>query len=489
MRFNRGADVVTAITKPIVDSWPLHFRDQISIGNLESNVGIVTLWTQREFVARQLDAKLYAVIGQLYSKKEGINAIIRNCLANKNIRHLIILGSDLNGSGEVLLRLLRGDATADDIAIVDKEIPEHSLRELWQSITVHDMRGLRITEIGQLNETLKQMQSLKPYGDAEIFPRADVQAPETFPSERTGFVVRERYIGEAWLRVLQTIMRFGTVRPSHYEQRQREVINLVTVIEDEDPEQPLWWPFYIFSREQLDSYIPQMTTDRAVDGICYTYGERLRKHFGVDQIDKIVDTLKAAQFSRRAVACTWDPQADSSSSEPPCLDLVQALVSDGKLYLTAYFRSNDMFGAWPPNAYALRALQKLVADKLGLPLGPLTTISCSAHLYESDWRRAQKILDEHALQLKRIGDPRGNIVIRTEDGMIKVVHLGPDGQPLSTYSGTTALELASKLALDRTISDAFHMHDIGAELQKAEVALKLGIKYVQDQALDFMKKN
>src|SRR3989338_4132324 len=86
-------------------SWPLYKSTILLTGNPLSQVGILTLFTQKELISQHLHQDNYALIGQLYNPSQGISILLRNCLANKNLRYLIICGQDLSGSGEALLKL------------------------------------------------------------------------------------------------------------------------------------------------------------------------------------------------------------------------------------------------------------------------------------------------------------------------------------------------------------------------------------------------
>jgi hypothetical protein len=81
-------------------------------------------------------------------------------------------------------------------------------------------------------------------------------------------------------------------------------------------------------------------------------------------------------------------------------------------------------------------------------------------------------------------DPHGNLIIRLEDDIIKVTHLSSLGSVLEEIEGRSAKELFRKIASSNKISMIYHALDIGAELQKAEIALEKGIKYVQDKRLE-----
>ncbi len=50
------------------------------------------------------------------------------------------------------------------------------------------------------------------------------------------------------------------------------------------------------------------------------------------------------------------------------------------------------------------------------------------------------------------------------------------------------MEVFNTIIRENLISSLQHAADLGAELQKAEIALKHGIRYVQDDPLDFSVK-
>ncbi|MFH1630737.1 MAG: thymidylate synthase [Candidatus Aenigmatarchaeota archaeon] len=469
--------------------WPFYFGDQILVKDITSNIGIITLWTKKENVLKELKEN-YCAVGQLYSREEGISAIVRNCLANKNIRHLIITGHDLNKSGEALLSLFeKGVDDTNNIigmkgAMLDKEIPKTSIDDFRKNVKIYDMRGTDFSMIDPLLSSLPRMVS---YGEPEFFPKPEIKLPEVFPNDPSVFKIREQFIGDAWLKILQNIMRFGVLKPNHYGDDAKELINISTVITEEDPDNPRLMEFFDFDKKDLDDYIPQVTTPKKFEGVLYTYGQRLRDYNGIDQIAYIIEDIKRSIGTRRAIAFTWNVEKDMRAPHSPCIDMVHVIAQD-KLHMTAYIRSNDMFKAWPKNAYGLRKLQKIICTETGVPMGCLTTISGNAHVYSSDFRKILKLLDTYKPEYNMKRDPRGNIIIRIEDNSIMVTHLCPDGHRLEEFSGKTAIELYKKIVNDCRVSDLSHAMDVGAELQKAEIALNLGIPYIQDKMLDFGKK-
>ncbi len=474
-------------TSPKEISWPVCFSDLVTVGNPSASVGIVTLWTKKEFILKHLDPQKYALVGQLYSRDEGLNGVLRNCLANKAIRHLVVTGIDLNGSGKALLAFFSNGVSPDHAVLgvegvlIDKEIPLAALETLRQHVTVHDYQHVK--DFSQLPALLSQLPSLPSYGVSEVFPTVTVPVPDTFPSEKSGFPVRHDFIGPAWLEILHLITTLGTIKKSDYGVDQRELLNIVSVIEKEDPDRPQLFSYFPFTQDDLFSYYPQVVSAAALEGVEYSYGQRLRQQKNVDQIQLLIANLRQTPHTRRALAVTWDIEKDLTNEKPPCLILVEFLIQDNFLYLTAFFRSNDMFHAWPRNAFGLRKLQYTVASALHMSSGNLTIISSSAHIYQNNWAAAAQILQEHHAPLKRIGDPRGNLILRVKDGVIFVTHTDPTGKRLDEFSGNDPFALYTKLVLDHKVCDLSHAFYLGTELQKAALALQKGLAYTQDKPL------
>jgi len=129
----------------------------------------------------------------------------------------------------------------------------------------------------------------------------------------------------------------------------------------------------------------------------YTYGNRLRAYpqsgfwyrllkwlgftEGCDQLKELMFRLEDSPNSRRAVMVTWDPEIDSQSDEPPCMDLVQVTIETDSVNVLAIFRSNDLLSAWGMNTIGLAGLQRYIADCLDYECGWIETVSNNPHIY------------------------------------------------------------------------------------------------------------
>lgn len=470
--------------------WPLYFGDNLTLGERDHPAAICCLWMKQTRLAEAISPDLYGVLGNLYSK-DGINYLLRNVFARATIRAIVLCGPDLTKSGAALLNLANHGVdekhrVRGDDAQIDPEIPQGSIDAFRASVRIVDLRGVH--DATQIQEKLVEIGSAlprDPFAEACVFPRRTPAADE-FPAEETGFSIRGDKIIEVWVHLLAAILAFGRRDLTAYTVRQRELLDVVATIHDQDLENldlPPWVPL---TREQLDAYYPQLLTSQRPDNIAYTYGERLFDFNGQDQIAAMIEEIRRMRHSRRAVAALWDPARDPGSEDPPCLNLVQARAREGKLYLTAYFRSHDIFRAWLTNAFGLRKLQAEIAKGVGnCMLGDLVLISQSAHIYADSWEAARKITTEHAREYLKnprlVRDPRGSFNIRIEGYQIHVDHYSPAGNLLATFKGSNARTLQRELAFFTSRID--HAIYLGMELAKAELALKNGWRYTQDQEL------
>lgn len=83
-------------------------------------------------------------------------------------------------------------------------------------------------------------------------------------------------------------------------------------------------------------------------------------------------------------------------------------------------------------------------------------------------------------------DPRGYFLIRVEPaaGLIRTAFCSPDDHVIQAeITGQTALDIVNTLIREEFVSTLQHAADLGSELQKAELALRHGLEYVQDDEL------
>jgi len=499
--------VTTVTTTQELD---LYQPEKFQVLTGSGNAGFCTAWNQpHTLLARAPElAEKAALIGTLYSS-QGVNIIVRNLARNPHITKLYLWGhgtlsnTKFGTVGQEVLKKLWSDGISEDGVISDtpfkleKEIDRAALDKVREHVELIDVSGQDLSDAVDAISAPS-----KPYMEPAVFADAELEEPDTFPSEQVGWTVRGRTVTETWSRVVERIMRYGTVKGTQYGSQQKELIGVTWVVTDEDPAKPSLpkeWPASLrevvgATNEAISEYHDVFMKPDAPDGVAYTYGNRLMsypvKDGTLDQVTQsIVKNLQASPDSRRAVATTLVPSIDAFSDEPPCLTQIQTLQSDGKLHLLATFRSHDIFKAAIPNAFGLRTLQASITERTGFELGSLQITSQSAHIYEADWDNAGKLSAcsfwERPLQKLQEGDadPRGVCVIRVENGEIALDFNGRDGQPLIQFREKSADRIVLQLSKHELLSQSGHALDIGIQLARAELAIKTGKPFTQDRPL------
>ena len=153
---------------------------------------------------------------------------------------------------------------------------------------------------------------------------------------------------------------------------------------------------YPIKGEALFDYVTSLDDEHQIylddDGFIYTYSERLQNYQGRNQLIDIVNRLKQDMGGNRAVAVTFNPFIDNERDDIPCLQLIQALVRDDKLILSVYFRSNDLYGAFPANMMFLTYLGMKIANELDVKFDYIDYHCSSLHIYETDYKQALKVI-------------------------------------------------------------------------------------------------
>ncbi|ADI66124.1 thymidylate synthase [Trichormus azollae] len=482
-----------------------HKPNQLIYGN--GQTAVITGWTVKQAITKHLQPSDYAVIGQLYSPTRGINLLIRNLLLNPHVRYLVILNAtkeDKNaGASQCLLDFFHNgvEESLSDTGrkswkilsaipgYIEIDIDINSLGKLRHSIEVQEAKS--ITQAVNLVKKYSQREIIEPWGFPLEFPMSTVE-PTVLPGSRYGHRIEGKTIAETWVKIIHRIKTTGTIRPTGYDGKWQELIDMIAVITDEPADFYFPEPNYLpIHRSFLEQYISQILDDSPNrEGVKYTYGQRLRSWFGRDQIEQVVNKLVGEIDAASAVMTLWDVK-DHDQGGSPCLNHIWLRIVDNELSLTATLRSNDMFAAWPANAMGLRALQKHIRDEIAkrseydLKMGPLITLSQSAHIYDDTWSNAEQLIQEQYVAICRnidYYDPTGNFLIEIADGQIVVTHTTPgSGEIVGCYYGKNALKLVREICAASPAIRPDHAAYLGLELQKAADCIKLDKSYIQDK--------
>ncbi|XP_036173116.1 thymidylate synthase-like [Myotis myotis] len=102
---------------------------------------------------------------------------------------------------------------------------------------------------------------------------------------------------------------------------------------------------------------------------------------GVDQLQKVTDTIKTNPDDRRIILCAWNPKDLPSMALPPCHALCQFYVVNGELSCQLYQRSADMGLGVPFNITSYALLTYMIAHITGLKPGDFMHTLGDAHIY------------------------------------------------------------------------------------------------------------
>ncbi len=135
--------------------------------------------------------------------------------------------------------------------------------------------------------------------------------------------------------------------------------------------------------------LPQFAgTDKNYHG---AYGFRLRRHFGIDQLERAYYALLNNPDTRQVVLQIWDASRDFplSNGDPanpdiPCNVCSFAKIRGGKLEWTQILRSNDLFLGVPHNFVQFTSLQEILAAWLNIEVGHYRHVSDCLHIYARD---------------------------------------------------------------------------------------------------------
>jgi len=127
----------------------------------------------------------------------------------------------------------------------------------------------------------------------------------------------------------------------------------------------------------------------------------------VDQISKVIETIKTNPDSRRMIVNAWNVGELDDMALTPCHCLFQFYVADGKLSCQLYQRSADTFLGVPFNIASYALLTMMIAQVCNLGYGEFVHSFGDVHLYNDH-------LDQARLQLSRAPKPLPTMRINKE---------------------------------------------------------------------------
>lgn len=128
----------------------------------------------------------------------------------------------------------------------------------------------------------------------------------------------------------------------------------------------------------------------------------------IDQISKVIETIKKNPDSRRIIVSAWNVGELDEMALCPCHCLFQFYVAEGRLSCQLYQRSADVFLGVPFNIASYALLTLMIAQVCNLQPGEFVHTFGDVHLYNNHFTQAEE-------QLSRI--PRALPSIKINPGV------------------------------------------------------------------------
>ena len=465
----------------------LYYADRVNVINPSGDVGLITLWSPFRTVRRKLSTLLdpaagsrVAAVANLYG--DGMLAMLCNLLYNPQVRHLVAVGEDLglDTCGELDAFLAHG--LEDDVMLGQPvwRVPGTArVFPVVPGLDVDRLRTISLRYFGKLSrdgltDELSAYVRNLPNG-ATSAERVRVELPEaTEPAFRPSGgheVVRARPL-DCWEELVVRAMRFG--RPVELRKGRRlELLNAKAVITAPAVEEAEELARYGFDLDRFRAYQERILDPSLPEGISYTYGNRLR------DLPAVADLLRTDPQTRGAYLSLWLPD-DLGASSKPCLTTLFFRLSEGRLTVTAAYRSHNLLWAWLENVYGLMAVLERVAAGAGMEPGSITVISHSltvdpasprfgvAESVAEGWKSDDEF-DRAEGKYALRQDPHGYFEVSAdrERGVVVAEHRF-GGILVKRYEAERAVTIEREVAADMAVSLVSHAMWLGRELTAKE---------------------
>ncbi len=462
---------------------PLFFKNKLHIINPYATLGIVTLWSDTDFIIRRLrnagadldpESSKIAVVGNLHG--QGFRYLLRNLLYNPQIDTLLVLGNDRGGSYCFLSNFfLKGtepvetsvvykgpSGNRDDVKpvrVIGTDYVMDNLVSRDNFPAIPDIIRIEGIEKPDSQAAEEAVTLLENYTSEQLTgKRILIEVPEvvveTYPSNLRAHIIVEKTPSKAWTYLVHRVFRFGK-RVVLEKGERTELQNVKVVIEkprfeEESVIKDCGFDPGSFRKYQEEILCPELPSDKT-----YSYGHRIRAYFGADSLDIVAASLRHGPDDRNCYVSTWDNAADIEGDHRPCLVSLFFRKTDNDLHLTSAFRTHNTSDAWLENVYGLMAIQQYVCGKIGTEPGAITVISHSVSLDPQYLEKVKAIHDRAARTNVIRQDPNGYFLISADgDEIVVRHHHGAD--KIGEYRSRKPLKIQQMMYRDCAISDINH---------------------------------
>ncbi|MCK5234697.1 MAG: hypothetical protein KAJ88_02540 [Candidatus Aenigmarchaeota archaeon] len=421
-----------------------------SQGNPMSPASVIIPMPDKEAIQAAVEAGA-AMAGSVVTANIGVEKVVVNTISNPNIRYIILFGKDSSGhlSGSTILNLHRNGVDDNGKVIGSKgltpylkNVPAEAIERFREQI-IHVIDLMGIDDVDVLKKavgfTIQEPKNavrldIERDGKKESFTLFD---PGKFEKEPMCISITDAIttngmhealthysssiiapsIAKAYPLLLDAVMCAGLEQNLADERLSftKELLNVTVHIEKplEDMVPSGYKPeAWLKDTKEVQQYLGKyantyFSEDLTVgldngkisnirkksgeEGMKYTYGYFIQKHYEVRQILKVAneveESIRNKEPSRRILISLPDPKIFKKVSEVPCFIDYQLFPRYNsyddvwELHATAHMRSHDVKNAFPANAYAFATILEKISSITGTRPATLTIFFGSAHVY------------------------------------------------------------------------------------------------------------
>jgi len=122
----------------------------------------------------------------------------------------------------------------------------------------------------------------------------------------------------------------------------------------------------------------------------------------IDQIAQVIERIKKDPYDRRLIVSAWNPGELDQMVLPPCHAFIQFFVAKGKLSLSMYQRSCDMFLGVPFNIASYALLLSMISQVTNLEPGEFVHMLGDAHIYHNHFDQVKTQLSRETYPLPKL---------------------------------------------------------------------------------------
>ena len=122
----------------------------------------------------------------------------------------------------------------------------------------------------------------------------------------------------------------------------------------------------------------------------------------IDQLQSLVEGIKADPYGRRHILTAWNPGELDAMALPPCHCFAQFYVADGRLSCQMYQRSQDIFLGGPFNIASYSLLTHMIAQVCELQVGEFVHVLGDAHIYLDHVEQVKEQLTREPLPMPQL---------------------------------------------------------------------------------------